>query len=143
MYGQPLEPKNTTFRLFIDDGEDEINLRCDGDIAVELTDDEDGGNDNINDINHPDWDENWEASCEGVFIASKFKTIKEARKWLLSIGMSEAGDSIKTGKRKTDTEKSEYSEYSIEELKDFLDEAVESEEFEKAGEIDREIKERK
>ncbi len=95
MYGHPLEPNKCKFLLFIDDGEADMYISGDGDICLCIEDIDESDNDDIRDINHPDFDKLCNNASENVFLSNgfeDFKSLEEARKWCLSIGMIESED---------------------------------------------------
>ena len=100
MYGQPLDPKRTSFAISDEDGV----------ITLWVVDLDEEDNDDIRDINHPDFDNYWSNAMECVFelndqdminflirlnknkaktLKPPLKTMEEARNWCLSIGMVE------------------------------------------------------
>lgn len=98
MYGKPLDPKKTTFAIGNDGGQ----------IYVTLMDQEDDDNDDVREVDHPDWDilfgnamENVFEPWDQAFIDNELKasgrsdklkeltTVDEVRNYLLSIGMTE------------------------------------------------------
>ena len=94
MYGQPLEPAKTKFLTFLDDGT-QINLYNNGGVGLLLIDMEDDGNDNIGEVNHPDFETYWDIASEGLFSLSDnapFTTLEEAKAWCESIGMVYTSD---------------------------------------------------
>lgn len=93
MYGQPLDPTKTTFDVQVDD---------DGSIMVFLQDQEDPDNDDVRDVDHPDFDKLFGNECENIFSPwtqeqiddyhpnSGLKALKTKRQvvdYLLSLGM--------------------------------------------------------
>lgn len=96
MYGKPLKPQKTSFTI----EDSDLN---DGGFTIYLTDLEEPSNDDVRDVDHPDFDILWGNAMENVFEPwdqewidnheeRKLKAIttkKMAREWLLSIGMTE------------------------------------------------------
>ncbi len=92
IYGQPLEPNRCEFSLHIDNEDAEMYVAGDSDICLCITDLDEPDNDDVRDINHPDFDKFWSNACENVFLSNGFNdfaTIEDARQWCLSIGMIE------------------------------------------------------
>ena len=87
MYGQNLDPKKTGFSFF-DDPDSPYKF------AVGLWDLEDEDNDDIRDVDHPDFETNFGNSSECMFWPENDSvgTKKKARAWLKSIGMKEQKD---------------------------------------------------
>lgn len=92
MHGEIMKPDRCEFTLFIDDGSSDMYVSGDGDICLCISDLDEPDNDDIRDVDHPDFDTYWGNACENVFLSNKFddfKDIEEARQWCLSIGMVE------------------------------------------------------
>lgn len=79
MYGKPLKPSECKFTLFIDDE----------DICLSIEDITDPSNDDVREVNYPDFDKYWDNVMENVFTSNHFKSLKDAKDWCLSIGMIE------------------------------------------------------
>lgn len=97
MYGQPLKPNRASFEFFEDEGE----------FTIHVSDLDDPSNDDVRDVDHPDWDTLWGNEMENVFSPWDQDTVRngfygdkpsdlqpltnknKARAWLLSIGMTE------------------------------------------------------
>jgi hypothetical protein len=142
-YGEPLDPKKTTFELYINDGSDNTCAE-DGGIGLFLTDDEAEDNDDVRDVIHPDFETYWDNDMENTFSTTHFTTLKEAEKWLRSIGMH---GSIRHGCKDPDISKGEkprskYGNRSVQELKCILKTYEFEENYEKCAEIQLEITER-
>lgn len=92
MYGQPIKPEKCLFNIFIDDGTDDMYVAGDGDICLCITDEDCPDNDDIRDIDHPDFDKYWGNAAENVFLSDGFKHFKslgEAKQWCFEVGMKE------------------------------------------------------
>lgn len=133
----PLDPKQISFELDVyeNDGNNEISLF--------LTDHEYPENDNIREINHPDFEKYWDNIMENTFVTTHFLTLNEARLWLLSIGMTD----ISKNYDKHDLDKVyEYKNFdpydlmSTEGLQNALNIAIKSENYELAAELRDKIK---
>ncbi len=100
MYGQPLDPKKTTFAVTQDPDYDEDRP------TLFLADLDDDDNDDVREISHPDFDILWSNDCENIFSSNDqfyvsksrkhglmaLNTVEEARQWCLSVGMTEDTD---------------------------------------------------
>lgn len=92
MYGQPLDPKRTAFTFYGDCWDDKLT---ETNFSIYLTDLDDPSNDDVRDVDHPDFDTYWGNAMENVFepndpyIGEALDTQTKARQWLLSIGMIE------------------------------------------------------
>ena len=122
MYGQPLEPNRTKFYIRDNSRGEYYGSK----IQLFLVDMDDEENDDVREVNHPEWGLYWENDSENEFSAideetvkslidsgmndtlkelgigysedfTYFKTIKEAREWLLSIGMIESEEDLICG----------------------------------------------
>ncbi len=92
MYGQPMKPNRCEFSIFIDDNTSDMYVAGDGDICLCITDMDEPDNDDIRDVDHPDFDKFWGNACENVFLSDgfkHFKSLEDAKNWCLSIGMIE------------------------------------------------------
>lgn len=56
---------------------------------LHIQDKEDFENEDIHNINHPDFDKFWFEESENDFSTEHFKNVEDARQWCLSIGMIE------------------------------------------------------
>ena len=102
MYGQPLMPNRCEFWLFIDDGGDDKDMYIagEGDICLCISDLDEPDNDDIRDVVHPDFDKFWDNACENIFLShgfKHFKSLEDAKKWCLSIGMIESNIPLEVG----------------------------------------------
>lgn len=96
MYGQPLNPRRTSFGIAEEDGN----------VVLYVLDLDEPDNDDVRDIDHPDFDYYWGNACENVFELWKrpsrikrfresgelkplLSGIEQARMWCRSIGMIE------------------------------------------------------
>lgn len=141
-YGEPLDPKKTTFELYINNGDDNTTSE-DGGIGVFLTDDECDDNDNVGDVVHPDFDKYWDCDCENTFSTTHFTTLKEAEKWLRSIGMhGTIREGCKDDPNNDGKPISKYARKSVQELRYILATYEHEENYEKCAEILSEIKSR-
>lgn len=94
MYGKPLEPNKALFHISTqeefaeENGDDEIYKP-----TMFVVDIDEPSNDNIRDINHPDFDRYWGNSMENCFEVygeGEGWSYEKALEWCLSIGMIEA-----------------------------------------------------
>lgn len=87
MYGQPLNPKRTSFAIHDWDGDN-----CD--FAVFLTDMDDESNDDVREVDHPDWEDKFDNAMENVFEPKDafLFSRKNCKQYLLSLGMTEDED---------------------------------------------------
>lgn len=100
MYGQPLQPNRCEFSLHIDNDQADMYVAGDGDICLCITDLDEPDNDDVRDVDHPDFDKYWGNACENVFLSEgfdHFKSLEDARKWCLSIGMVESPEQLVVG----------------------------------------------
>lgn len=77
MYGQPLKPSECIFEIGVFDNE----------ITIVIEDLTDNDNDDVREVDHPDFDNYWDNMMENVFSSEKFKNMKDAKDWCISIGM--------------------------------------------------------
>lgn len=132
MYGEPLQPKRCKFDIGIFDGL----------ITIFVTDLDQRDNDDVRDIVHPDFDKYWGNEMENVFSTDNFKTMREAKDWLTSIGMEYDGFTDNTESKDIDKVLSPMDRYSVSDLKGQLKSYELEENYEKCAEIQAEIKRR-
>lgn len=65
----------------------------DGQTSLIIGDLDDSSNDDIREVDHPDFDKYWYNEMENTFSSDKLNQ-EEARKWCLSIGMVEATEPL-------------------------------------------------
>lgn len=80
MYGQPLKPNECLFEIGVFDN-------FDNEITIIIEDLTDSSNDDVREVDHADFDFYWENMMENVFSSTKFRTMKDAKDWCISIGM--------------------------------------------------------
>ena len=59
----------------------------DNEITIIIEDLTDNSNDDVREVDHPDFDNYWDNMMENVFSSEKFKNMKDAKDWCISIGM--------------------------------------------------------
>ena len=155
MYGEPLEPNRTGFNL------EEGHSSDDYGFQLWLIDLDEPSNDDIRDVNHPEFDMYWGNASECQFLPweenyhpeshKTFKNMKEAREWLVSIGMQDMDTGKDKSKESTispykkklkhiDTFKEvsknvDYSKMSQNNLQKALDKALDDNDFKTAAKI--------
>ena len=134
MYGEPLQPNRTSFKIGV----------FDGSISIFVTDLDEQDNDDVREVVHPDFERFWDNDMENVFSTIHFQTIEEARDWCVSIGMTFEGIDEGDGTQVTNNveNNNKYASYSNADLKRELQRVIDDERFEEAIIIDAEIKKR-
>jgi hypothetical protein len=97
-----MKPNRCEFSLHIEADMPWLSAKIfeDGDICLCISDLDEPDNDDIRDVLHPDFDRFWGNACENVFLSNgfkDFKTIEDARRWCLAIGMVESTELLQVG----------------------------------------------
>ena len=77
MHRQSLKPNECLFEIGVFDNE----------ITIVIEDLTDSDNNGVFEVDHTDFDNHWENMMENVFSSDKFRTMKDAKDWCVSIGM--------------------------------------------------------
>lgn len=132
MYGEPLQPNRCLFDIGVFNGL----------ISIFIEDLDESNNDDVRDVVHPDFDRYWGNDCENMFSTRHFKTMQEAKEWCVSIGMEFKGFTDNTESEDMTKVLSKYGRHSTQELNKMLNKEISRENYEKAAEINNEIKSR-
>jgi len=91
MYGQPINPKRALFYI-MEHNEDYSFGEPFGMFIVDM---DDPSNDDIREVDHPDFDSKWENDSENDFTPRDENwAIQDAEAWCLSIGMVKGDSNI-------------------------------------------------